>query len=62
MDIQMLVPTLFIVHFYLCVRFAVRASFKYSSVYSFSYMVLVALLPIAGYFIAESKLNRRLEQ
>nr|WP_162988936.1 hypothetical protein [Pedobacter schmidteae] len=62
MNTQVLLPALIMVHFYLCVRFAVRACFKYSSVYSFSYMALVALLPVAGYFIAESKLNRQLEQ
>jgi|GEM_PF-1908708 len=61
MDVQQtLIPFLTMLHIYLCFRFAIRASFKYASVYSFRYMLLVILVPIVGYIIADRKLNKEL--
>jgi hypothetical protein len=58
MNTQQILPVLVILHFYLSIRFAVRASFKYAEVYSFYYTILVVLLPFVGYFIAMRKLRK----
>ncbi|SMD12860.1 hypothetical protein [Pedobacter nyackensis] len=58
MNTQQILPVLIMLHFYLSIRFAFRASFKYAEVYSFYYTILVILLPFAGYFIAMRRLKK----
>jgi hypothetical protein len=49
-----------IVHVYLLTRFAVQCCFKYADVYSFKYILLVLLVPVAGYFVAINQLEKQL--
>jgi hypothetical protein len=58
----MIIPFLIIVQLYLITRFAVKGSFRFSDSYNFKYLLITAVIPIAGYFIAMYLITRAEDQ